>query len=160
MVLTIALCPGVHGSNVNNNDSDVWVDRARKLQTREFMDICGEVFMSQDHMQQQSYLMSDFADEVTNLCLKFAPNPDQGTCIRNGFGSLNPSFQNAFFRQASQHMGHQNLPISALVAMGDAGYIVSDKTSIELETMKNDLCIEVHGSFGGRLQLYDLTQIN
>jgi hypothetical protein len=37
------------------------------------------------------------------------------------------------------------------MAMGNVGYIVSDKTALELNTMRNDLCVEIHGSFGGML---------
>lgn len=147
-VLTIALWPGILGKNENDNSTALWIKTARKLQAHEFMEICGDVFMSPDHMQQHSYLMSDFADEVTNMCFKIAPNPDQGTCLGSGFGSLNSSLQNAFFRHAAQHMSKKQMPIDLMMQWGDAGYIVSDKTSIEQDVMRNDLCVEVHESIG------------
>lgn len=147
-VLTIALWPSILGNNEIDSDSSFWIDSARKLQTAEFMQLCDDVFMSPDHMQQQSYLMSDFADEVTNLCLKIAPNPDQGTCQRSGFTSLNSSLQDAFFRHASQHMIKKKMPTELMMQWGDAGYIVSDKSTIEQDVMRNDLCVEVHESIG------------
>ena len=153
-VLTVALWPTVvlGSNNENNNHSESWVHRARGLQEREFQQICNEVFLSEDHLQKTSYFMSDYAEEVTDLCLKFAPNSDQGTCRENSFGSLSAGFQNAFFTHAAHQMGKdKSLPISAIMAMGNVGYIVSDKTSLELNTMRNDLCVEVHGSFGGML---------
>jgi len=147
-MLTIALWPRILGNNANSEDTTFWIESARKLQTTEFMEVCGGVFMSPDHMQQQSYLMSDFADEVTNLCLNIAPNHDQGTCQRNGFGSLDSTLQNAFFRHAAQQMGKKKMPINLMMEWGNAGYIVSDKTSIEQDVMRNDLCVEVHESIG------------
>jgi len=147
-VLTIATWPGVLGENVTDNATTFWIESARRLQTSEFMQLCSDVFMSPDHMKQQSYLMSDFADEVTSLCLKIAPNPDQGTCQRNGFSSLKSSLQNAFFRHATQHMGKKEMPINLMMEWGDAGYVVSDKSAIEQDVMRNDLCAEVHESIG------------
>lgn len=143
--LIIATWPGARGEN---GIDDLWIERARQLQTREFMQICSDVLMSPDHMKQQSYLMSDFADEVTNLCLNIAPNPDQGTCQRNDFSSLKSSLQNAFFRHATQHLGKKEMPINLMMEWGDAGYVVSDKSAIEQEVMRNDLCGEVHESIG------------
>ena len=145
-LLMIATWQGAIGENEHEN---LWIERARKLQTSEFMKLCSDVFLSPDHTQQRSYLMSDFADEVTNLCLKIAPNPDQGTCQRNGFRSLESSLQNAFFRHATYHMGKKEMPINMMMEWGDAGYIVSDKSAIEQEVMRNDLCAEVHESIGG-----------
>ncbi|MGK3738241.1 MAG: hypothetical protein ACI90V_005088 [Bacillariaceae sp.] len=151
-VLTVALWPTVVlGSNENDNNSESWVHRVRGLQEREFQQVCNEVFLSEDHLQKTSYFMSDYAEEVTDLCLKFAPNSDQGTCRENSFGSLGASFQNAFFTHAAHQLGRDKLPISALMSMGNVGYIVSDKTALELNTMRNDLCVELHGSIGGML---------
>lgn len=148
-VLTVALWPTVVlGSNENDNNSESWVHRVRGLQEREFQQVCNEVFLSEDHLQKTSYFMSDYAEEVTDLCLKFAPNSDQGTCRENSFGSLGASFQNAFFTHAAHQLGRDKLPISALMSMGNVGYIVSDKTALELNTMRNDLCVELHGSIG------------
>ena len=151
-VLASVLWSGVLGIHMGNDDRTSWLQSARRLQTDKFMQVCGDVFMSPDHMQQHSYLMSDFADEVTNLCLKIAPNPDQGICQRNGFNNLDSSLQNAFFRHAAQHMGRKQMPISMMMEWGNAGYIVSDKTAIEQEVMRNDLCVEVHESIGGKLK--------
>mmetsp|Transcript_8882 Transcript_8882/g.21717 ORF Transcript_8882/g.21717 Transcript_8882/m.21717 type:complete len:564 (-) Transcript_8882:86-1777(-) len=148
VVLTTIIWPGILGKEANGNDATSWIENARKLQTSEFIQLCIDVFMSPDHMQQQSYLMSDFADEVTNLCLRIAPNPDQGTCKRNGFHSLKSSLKNAFFRHATQHMGEKELPIDLMMELGDVGYIVSDKSAIEQDVMRNDLCVEVHESIG------------
>jgi len=147
-VLTIALSPGILAKSDNTNDTKLWIESARRLQANEFMELCGDVFMSPDHMQQQSYLMSDFADEISNLCLKIAPNSDQGTCQKNDFGNLDSSLQNAFFRNAGQHMGNKKMPIDMMMEWGDAGYVVSDKSAIEQNVMRNDLCVEVHESIG------------
>ena len=159
MVLVGVLWPMVLGNDAKNNNSVSWIDRIRKLEEGKFMPTCLEAFMSPDHMQGNSYLMSDYADEVTNLCLKFAPNPDQGTCNKKGFDSLDTAFQTAFFRHATQHMAKKKLPMFALMSMGDAGYIVSDKTGVELETMRNDLCVEVHAAFGGTLRYVHETKL-
>lgn len=148
MVLVGALWPVALGKDAKIDNSLSWIDAIRKLEGGKFMPACLEAFMSPDHMQGNSYLMSDYADEVTNLCLKFAPNPDQGTCKRKSFDSLDTAFQKAFFRHATQHMAKKKLPMFALMSMGDAGYIVSDKTGIELKAMRNDLCVEVHTAFG------------
>lgn len=149
-VLTLALRQGVLGKKESKNTASIWVERARRLNTNEFMKICGDVFMSPDHMQQHSYLMSDFADEVSNLCVKLAPHSDQGTCQKEAFVSLDSSLQQAFFRHASQHMGNKTMPIEMMLEWGNAGYIVSDKTAIEQDVMRNDLCVEVHESIGGK----------
>jgi len=140
--------PGVLAENDAKDDASTWIESARKLQADHFLKICGDVFMSPDHMQQQSYLMSDFADEVSNLCLKIAPEPDQGTCQKNDFNSLDASLQTAFFRHAAQHMGSKMMPMETVMAWGDAGYIISNKTAIEQEMMRNDLCVEIRGSIG------------
>lgn len=154
LVLAVALRPPVVlGNNMkNNNNSESWMHKARALNQREFVQACDEVFLSPEHLRKNSYLMSDYAMEVTDLCLKFAPDPEQGTCRKNGFGSLGATLQNTFFQHAAHHMGREKLPISVLISMGDAGYIVSDKTSIELDSMRNDLCVGLHESFGGKLQ--------
>ncbi len=154
--LTLALRPGVLATNKAKENASIWMQSARKLQHDEFLKICGDVFMSPDHMQQHSYLMSDFADEITNLCLKIAPNPDQGTCQKDAFNTLDPSLQSAFFRHAAQHMGDKIMPIELMVEWGDAGYIISNKTAIEQEVMRNDLCVEVRESIGGELKAEQL----
>ena len=153
MVLTSIIWPGILGNQENSNREMSWIDNARKLKTSEFIQLCNDVFMSPDHMQRQSYLMSDFADEVTDLCLRIAPNPDQGICNRKSFSSLKSSLQSAFFRHASQHMGKKEMPIDLMMEWGDAGYIVSDKSAIEQDVMRNDLCVEVHESIGGTSSL-------
>lgn len=152
-MLSVLCRPGVLAENDAKENAPTWIENARKLQGDQFLNICGDVFMTIDHMQQHSYLMSDFADEVSNLCLKIAPEPDQGTCQKSDFSSLDISLQTAFFRHASQHMGSKMMPMEMVIAWGDAGYIVSNKTSIELEMMKNDLCVEIRKSIGGRLKL-------
>eukprot|EP00536_Pseudo-nitzschia_multiseries_P000332 jgi/Psemu1/62571/estExt_Genemark1.C_40209 len=123
------------------------VQRARKLNTREFMEECDQVFMNEEHIKQHTYLMSHFAEEVTDLCSRLAPNPDQGTCRRSGFGSLDNSLKKAFFRQAVQHTNN-NFPMDLVASWGDAGYIISDKTNIEKDVLRNDLCSEVFTSIG------------
>ena len=146
-VLTLALRPGVLG---NRNDASSWMQSARKLQANKFFEVCDEVFMSADHMQQHSYLMSDFAEEVTALCHKIAPNPDQGTCETHDFNGLDSSLQEAFFQHASQHMGDKAMPIEMMMEWGNAGYIVSNKTAIEQDVMRKDLCVEIREAIGGK----------
>lgn len=150
-VLTISLRPGVLGNDENKDNASTWIESARKLQNDKFLEVCDKVFLSPDHVQQHSYLMSDFAAEVTNLCHKIAPNPDQGTCQKHGFHSLDPSLQTAFFRHAAQHMGDKVMPIEMMKNWGNAGYIISNKMAIEKDVMRNDLCVEVRDSIGGRL---------
>mmetsp|Transcript_7830 Transcript_7830/g.19450 ORF Transcript_7830/g.19450 Transcript_7830/m.19450 type:complete len:558 (-) Transcript_7830:138-1811(-) len=147
MALTVALTPAVIASTQNANNSNTWIQRARKLNAREFMENCDEVFMNSEHIKQHSYLMSHFAEEVTDLCLRLAPNPDQGTCRRTGFGSLDTSLKKAFFRHAVQHTNN-NFPMDLVASWGDAGYIISDKTNIEKDVLRNDLCSEVYTSIG------------
>jgi len=147
-VLKFALHYDVLATNETENGRSLWIKSARELKTAEFLNVCGEVFMSPDHLQQQSYLMSDFADEVTNLCLKIAPNPDQGVCQTTDFNNLDSALQNAFFRHAAQHMSNKKMPVEMMMKWGDAGYIVSDKTAIEQDVMRNDLCVEVRESIG------------
>ena len=155
MVLAVTLrSPVVLGNAnvINDNTFESWVHKARALNQREFVEACDEVLLSPEHLRKNSYLMSDYAMEVTDLCLKFAPDPEQGTCRKNSFGSLGATLQNTFFQHAAHHMGREKLPISVLISMGDAGYIVSDKTSVELDSMRNDLCVGLHKSFGGMLE--------
>lgn len=147
-MLTISLWPAVVANNNNENKSTVWINRARRLNTKEFMVECDQVFMNSEHVKQHSYLMSHFAEEVTDLCRRLAPNDDQGTCRSTGFGRLDNSLKQAFFRQAVQHTGHTDLPIDLIASWGDAGYIISDKTNIEQDELRNDLCSEVYTSIG------------
>ena len=139
--------PGVLGKK---NDASSWMQSARKLEATEFLEVCDEVFMSPDHMDQHSYLMSDFAEEVMALCERIAPNPDQGTCESHNFNGLDSRLQEAFFRHASQQMGDKAMPIEMMVEWGNAGYIVSNKTAIEEDVMRKDLCVEIREAIGGK----------
>ena len=157
MILTFALQPlAAVGSSMMKKNIDAsgntWVHRALLLDPNEFIQVCKQVFLRQEHLQKNSYLMSDYATEVSDLCQVFAPNPEQGTCRMNDFNSIGPSFQTTFFQHASNHMDIEKLPINVLMSMGDAGYIVSDKSMVELNSMRNDLCVELHLSFGGTLR--------
>jgi hypothetical protein len=126
-----------------------WIQNVRKLQAGQFMQVCNQVFMSD--LPRNSYLMSDFANDVGTFCTQFST--EKSICPNGGFESLQVDFQDAFFRHASQHMGTPmaRFPASALARLGDTGYIVSDKTLIELDVMKNDLCVQMQTAFGGKL---------
>lgn len=128
---------------------DQWMEKVRKLQVAQFMQVCNQVFMND--MPHSSYLMSDFSRDVGNFCGQFATK--KSICPNGGFRSLQLDFQDAFFRHASQHMGTtvNRFPMSVFTSMGDTGYIVSDKTKPELDAMKNDLCIQMQTAFGGKL---------
>ena len=154
MALTIALWPAA-----NANDSDGWIRHARNLSTRDFMQECDQVLMNAAHIEHHSYLMSHFADEVTDLCHMIAPNPDQGSCRSTGFESLNGSLKRAFFRQAVQHAGTANFPVDLVASWGDAGYIISDKSNVEKDALRNDLCSEVYSSIGGELFFLHQTRV-
>jgi len=171
MILTFALQPlaAVGSSMMKNIDAsgNTWVHRALLLDPNEFIQVCKQVFLRQEHLQKNSYLMSDYATEVSDLCQVFAPNPEQGTCRMNDFNSIGSSFQKTFFQHASNHMDIEKLPINVLMSMGDAGYIVSDKSKVELNSMRNDLCVELHLSFGDEflakipgLDIPDIPKIN
>jgi hypothetical protein len=124
-----------------------WMEKARSLQVSEFMQVCNEVFMRD--MPGNSYLMSDFARDVTTFCTQFATS--KSICPNSGFQGLQSDFQDAFFRSASQQMGisMDKFPIAALTSMGDTGYIFSQKTQPELDAMRNDLCLQMQTAFGG-----------
>jgi len=149
-MLTATLWHGVLGSNHDISHSDSWVNGARRLNTKQFMEICDDVLISPQRMQQQIYHMSDFADEVTDLCLRLAPNPDQGTCRKSKFRSLDIRLQKAFFSEAGKHSGHKPFPMEKIASMGDAGYVISDntKSTIQQASMRTALCAEVHKSIG------------
>lgn len=124
-----------------------WIEKVRRLQVGEFMQACNNVFMSD--MSQNSYLMSDFANDVTSFCAQFATK--KSICPNSGFRGLQLDFQDAFFRSASQHMNvpMSRFPVGALTTIGDTGYIFSQKTQPELDAMKNDLCVQMQTAFGG-----------
>jgi hypothetical protein len=124
-----------------------WMEKVRRLQGSEFMQVCNQAFMSD--MQHNSYLMSDFAHDVTSFCSQFATK--KSICPDSGFRGLSLDFQNTFFQSASQQMGisMDRFPIGALTSMGDTGYIFSQKTQPELDAMRNDLCVQMQSAFGG-----------
>lgn len=124
-----------------------WIENVRRLQVGEFMQACNNAFMSD--MSHNSYLMSDFADDVSSFCARFATK--KSICPNSGFRGLQVDFQDAFFRSASQHMNvpMSRFPVSALTTIGDTGYIFSEKTQPELDAMKNDLCVQMQTAFGG-----------
>ncbi|KAG7374453.1 hypothetical protein IV203_013548 [Nitzschia inconspicua] len=128
-----------------------WMEKARRLQVGDFMQVCNRVFM-QD-MPRNSYLMSDFAHDVTDFCAQFATQ--KSSCPNSGFRGLQLDFQDAFFRSASQQMGipMNRFPVGALTSIGDTGYIFSQKTKPELDSMRNDLCIQMQTAFGGSMQI-------
>jgi hypothetical protein len=148
-VMQLALWPCVLGGSVQNNSND-WIQTVRKLQVGQFMDVCTDVFMNDAGIRHNNYLMSDFASDLSDLCGRFSTQSVE--CPNSGFRGLKPNFQNAFFRHATQQTGipMSSFPLFSLKAMGDTGYIVSDKTRIELDVMKNDLCQELHTAFGGK----------
>jgi hypothetical protein len=144
----LALMPSLFTSMVTAEED--WMQKVRKLQVGEFMQACNQVFMSD--MTANSYLMSDFANDVTVFCTQFATK--KSICPQSGFRSLELDFQDAFFRSASQHMGipMNRFPVGALTSLGDTGYIFSQKTKPELDSMKNDLCIQMQTAFGGEFE--------
>jgi hypothetical protein len=124
-----------------------WMEKVRRLQGGEFMQICNQFFMSD--MSHNSYLMSDFAQDVTSFCSQFATR--KSICPNSGFRGLEKDFQDAFFRSASQQMGAsmERFPLEALTSMGDTGYVFSEKSKPELDAMRNDLCVQMQTAFGG-----------
>jgi hypothetical protein len=124
-----------------------WMEKVRRMQVGEFMTVCNQVFMSD--MPHNSYLMSDFANDVTSFCSQFATK--KSICPNTGFRGLPLDFQDAFFRSATQNMGISldRFPMEALTSMGNTGYIFSQKTQPELDAMRNDLCIQMQTAFGG-----------
>ena len=150
LVLHLALWPCVLGAMSSSNNNEVeenWMQKVRKLQAGQFMSTCNQVMMGS--VQGNTYLMSDFANDVGNFCTRFSTNQEQ--CPGSGFRSLQINFQDAFFRHAAQHMGRPmiSFPMAALMQVGDTGYIISDKSQTELDAMKNDLCVEMQYAFGG-----------
>ena len=143
----LVLC-AVALATVANAEED-WIQNVRKLQAGQFMQVCNQVFMKS--MPHNSYLMSNFASDVGSFCSQFSTK--KSICPHGGFSNLQVDFQDAFFRHASQHMGTvtRRFPSGALTRLGDTGYIVSDKTAIELDVMKSDLCVQMQAAFGGEL---------
>ena len=137
-------------ATVANAEED-WIQNVRKLQAGQFMQVCNQVFMRD--MPRKSYLMSNFANDVGSFCSQFSTK--KSSCPKGGFSNLQVDFQDAFFRHASQHMGSamRRFPFSALTRLGDTGYIVSDRTVVELDVMKNDLCVQMQTAFGGKPSL-------
>lgn len=128
---------------------DDWIQNVRRLQPPEFMQVCNQVFMRD--MPRRSYLMSNFATDIGSFCSQFSTK--KSSCPNGGFQNLQLDFQDAFFRHAAVHAGTPmaRFPFSALTRLGDTGYIVSDRTAVELDVMKNDLCVEMQTAFGGEL---------
>jgi hypothetical protein len=149
VVWQLVLLNCVFGTMVTADDD--WIHEVRKLQAGQFMQACNQAFMND--MSHDSYLMSDFAADVTKFCSEFSV--ERSSCPNNGFKGLQVDFQDAFFRHASQHMGSNlsRFPVSALMSIGDTGYIISDKTMIELDAMKNDLCVQMQTAFGGEFRI-------
>lgn len=149
-VWQLVLLPSVFATMTTAVGAD-WKQEVRRLQdVGQFMQVCNQSFMSD--MNRNSYLMSDFANDVSQFCAQFATT--KSNCPQGGFQSLETDFQDAFFRSASQHMGipMNKFPVGALTSLGDTGYIFSEKTQPELDSMRNDLCVQMQTTFGGELK--------
>ena len=141
----LVLWPAVLATGTHAEED--WIQNVRKLQVGHFMQVCNGVFMREK--PRNSYLMSNFASDVGSFCSQFTTK--KSSCPSGGFSNLQVDFQDAFFRTASRHMGAsmRRFPFSALTRLGDTGYIVSDRTAVELDAMKNDLCVQMQTAFGG-----------
>jgi hypothetical protein len=150
MILQLALLSPVLGKvHYNGDNAEPWVQNVRKLvESGDFMQVCRETFVgdSLDH----SYLMSDYAREVGDLCGRFEMD---GGCPSGGFGGLPEFLQDTFFEPVISRVfqgSRMAIPTQSLMRLGDTGYIVSDKTATEVESIRNDFCVKLQGSFGGR----------
>lgn len=148
-ILTATLWHGVLGSNHDTSDSDSWVNGARRLEAKQFMDMCDSVFMSPQHIQQQkTYSTTDFATDVKDMCRLIL---DPGQCTSSGFRSLDVRLREAFFSEAAkQHTGSRGFPMEVITAMGDAGYVFPDNSTIQQASMRSGLCAEVYKAIGGK----------
>jgi hypothetical protein len=150
-IVHVALLTSVLGKEYHYGDNlEPWVRSVRKLvESGDFMQVCREVFVG-DRLTQQSYLMSDYAREVGELCSRFEMD---GGCPSGGFSGLPEFLQDTFFEPVVGRIiqgTRTPFPTKSLMRLGDTGYIVSDKSATEVESIRNDFCVKLEGSFGGR----------
>jgi hypothetical protein len=152
MILQFALLTPILGKEYNYGDnSEAWVQQVRKLvDTGDFMQVCNQIFVGDERLTHHSYLMSDYAREVGDLCEMFEMD---GGCPSGGFADLPRFLQNIFFEPIMGRIIQGNrvpFPTYSLMRLGDTGYIISDKSATEVESMRNDFCVKLQSSFGGK----------
>ena len=151
IVLPLALWTSVLGNAYHYDDnSEPWVQNVRKLaETGDFMQVCNQIFVGEESVKHHSYLMSDFSREIGELCGSFELD---GGCPSGGFAGLPRFLQDAFFEPIVGRIIQGSripFPTKSLIMMGDTGYIVSDKSLAEVDSIRNDFCVNLQGSFGG-----------
>lgn len=152
MILTLALLsPALGNVYYHGDNAEPWVHNVRKLvELGEFMQACKDVFVGDSSLSNNSYLMSDYAREIGELCARY---PMDGGCPSGGFGSLPTFLQDLFFEPVVGRLMQGNgrpFPTQLLARLGDTGYIVSEESLPEIDSIRNDFCVKLQGSFGGR----------
>lgn len=152
IVLQITLWTSVLGKDYYYDDnSEAWVQNVRKLvNTGNFMQECNQIFVGDESLQHHSYLMSDFSREVEDLCSRFELD---GGCPAGGFSGLPDFLQETFFQPIVGRIlqgSRAPFPTKALIGLGDTGYIIPDRSMTEVDSIRNDFCVNLQGSFGGR----------